>query len=96
MQTSISRPDKPMRHKFILKANKIRVRSGHGDVEKQLYESVHASLEAVGKRQLQSVGIPAISSGVFGFPVAVACRNIIQAISDFFRDGKFPSVTEVC
>ena len=56
---------------------------------------MYASLEAVGKLRLQSVGVPAISSGVFGFPVAVACRNIIDAISDFFRDGNFHTVTEV-
>ena len=70
-------------------------RSGRGDVENQLYEAVYASLEAVAQADLQSVGIPAISSGVFGFPLAVACRNIIEAITDFCQVPRYRGVAEI-
>ena len=66
-----------------------------GHVENELYEAAYAALEGVASQNLRSVGIPAISSGVYGFPIIVACRNIIEAITDFCQDARFRVVSEI-
>ena len=42
---------------------------------------------------LFQVALPAISTGVFGFPMAVSCKTIMEAVKDALSDGG--GVTEV-
>ena len=53
---------------------------GYRGEDNQLYEAVFKTLEAVRKIGLNTVGLPAISSGVFGFPLSAACKTIVEAI----------------
>ena len=42
---------------------------------------------------LFQVALPAISTGVFGFPMALSCKAIMEAVKDALSDGV--GVTEV-
>ena len=60
-------------------------RSGEADI---LYDCIFSHvLEIADKENFSSIAIPAISSGIFGFPVAVSTSSIVEAIRDFL-DGK--------
>lgn len=61
-------------------------RDGQSGEEDILYDSVHNSLREASKRQLKSIAIPAVSTGVFGFPVEKATRTIVEAIKEFWHD----------
>ena len=54
-----------------------------------------AALEAAALEKFTSVAIPAISSGVFGFPIQVASRIILEAISDFCQEPTLRCVADI-
>ena len=40
---------------------------------------------AAQQRNLKSIAIPAISTGVFGYPLQEACKVILKAIGEYYR-----------
>lgn len=58
---------------------------GEGDEEAKLAAAVAGSLEVAEKLKLKSVAMPAISTGIFGFPKERAARVIFTAIQGYFR-----------
>ena len=57
---------------------------GGGQHEQQLLQSaVHAALELAEQLGLASVSLPAISTGIFGFPLEPAVHIIVETISGF-------------
>ncbi|KAK3606049.1 hypothetical protein CHS0354_006394 [Potamilus streckersoni] len=56
------------------------------DNEEYLKEIVLKSLEEADKRKLTSIGIPAIGTGIFGFPVSLATGIIVRAVQEHFQD----------
>jgi len=57
---------------------------GEGDEDRKLGIAVSTSLETAASLELTSVGLPAISTGIFGFPKARAAPIIFEAIAEFF------------
>ena len=57
---------------------------GSGDEEGKLSAAVRGSLELAGKLNLNSLALPAISTGIFGFPKELAARVILDTIHDYF------------
>lgn len=57
-------------------------RWGEGDEETKLSSAVTSALEVADKEGLKSIALPAISTGIFGFPVDLAAGIIVQAILD--------------
>ena len=51
--------------------------------EQLLSAAVRVALEAAASRGCASVSLPAISSGLFGFPRRLACDVIVKAAFDF-------------
>ena len=68
---------------------------GEGDEDRKLGVAVHAALESAATLQLASLGLPAISTGIFGFPKARAAPIILQAIVDFFASHPATSLQRV-
>lgn len=58
---------------------------GSGDEDRKLAAAVQGALRRADELQLQSISLPAISTGIFGFPKDRAAGVIYQAIEDYFH-----------
>jgi O-acetyl-ADP-ribose deacetylase len=56
---------------------------GEGDEDAKLSKAVSASLQLAGELNLVSISIPAISTGIFGFPMERAAKIIFKTIEEF-------------
>jgi O-acetyl-ADP-ribose deacetylase (regulator of RNase III) len=57
---------------------------GEGDEDAKLASAVRGSLEVAERLSLGSLAMPAISTGIFGFPRRRAARVILGAIREYF------------
>jgi O-acetyl-ADP-ribose deacetylase (regulator of RNase III) len=62
-------------------------RMGEGDEDKKLASAVRAALALADRRGLKSIALPAISTGVFGFPIDRAARIMVTEIQRFLQGG---------
>jgi O-acetyl-ADP-ribose deacetylase len=60
---------------------------GDGDEDKKLSEAVTGSLRLAGELSCFSIAMPAISTGIFGFPKDRAARIIFSAIEGYWADN---------
>jgi O-acetyl-ADP-ribose deacetylase (regulator of RNase III) len=60
-------------------------RWGEGDEDRKLIQAVTSALEMAQERQFKSVAFPAISTGIFGFPMKRAAEVMLSSIEDFFE-----------
>jgi O-acetyl-ADP-ribose deacetylase (regulator of RNase III) len=67
---------------------------GAGDEDAKLRAAILGALGAAVERGCSSASLPAISTGIFGFPKERAARVIWQAIADF-ADGAATSLREI-
>ena len=57
-----------------------------------LFDAVFDSMNAAQQRNLKSIAIPAISTGLFGYPLEEACKVILQAICEYYKcQAQLPS-----
>ncbi|XP_078735513.1 protein mono-ADP-ribosyltransferase PARP14-like isoform X1 [Lampetra fluviatilis] len=54
-----------------------------------LKEAVELSLLLAAQNNFTSIAIPAISSGIFGFPLPLCCSTIMSAVRDFCEDPAY-------
>lgn len=66
-----------------------------GDNEALLTQAVEAALDAAASIGVRSVALPAISAGIFGYPVAEATAVIAAAVVGWLRDHQGGPVEEV-
>jgi len=59
--------------------------SGHRNEKNLLYETVFNILEEADSRAFSSVALPAISTGIYRFPLQLATTVILEAIRDFMK-----------
>jgi O-acetyl-ADP-ribose deacetylase (regulator of RNase III) len=57
---------------------------GDGEEDAKLTVAVAGSLKIANELKLESIGMPAISTGIFGFPKERAAKVIFTAIRDYF------------
>ena len=60
-------------------------RMGEGNEDKKLYSAIMNSLKIANKKKLKSLAIPAISTGIFGYPVERCAKIMKRAIFDFLN-----------
>jgi O-acetyl-ADP-ribose deacetylase len=60
---------------------------GDGDEDRKLSEAVTGSLRLADELKCSSIAMPAISTGIFGFPKERAARIIFSAIDDYFAEN---------
>lgn len=68
---------------------------GSGDEEAKLASAVRSALDRAEEQGLRSVSMPAISSGIFGFPKPLCAQVILGAIQDWLAGHPESSVREV-
>jgi len=57
---------------------------GEGDEDRKLTLAVRSALETAASLSLTSLGLPAISTGIFGFPKPRAAAITFDAVAEFF------------
>lgn len=62
-------------------------RMGEGDEDKKLASAVRAALALADRRGMKSLAMPAISTGIFGFPLDRAARIMLTEIQRFLQGG---------
>jgi O-acetyl-ADP-ribose deacetylase len=61
---------------------------GSGDEDAKLAAAVRGSLAVADELECGSVSLPALSTGIFGFPVHRAARIIIAAVRQYFAEAR--------
>jgi O-acetyl-ADP-ribose deacetylase len=69
---------------------------GDGDEDKKLSDAVEGSLRVADELKCESISMPAISTGIFGFPKDRAAGVIFKTINAYFRAKEDSSVKLVC
>ena len=79
--------------KFVIHA--VGPRMGEGDEDNKLKSAVKSSLELASSKGLSSVSMPAISSGIFGFPKDRCANILVSTVKDFLMKNSSSSVQVV-
>lgn len=62
-------------------------RWGEGDEDRKLGQAVLSALKLADSRRLRTIAVPAISTGVFGFPKERAAQIILSTTIDYIKKG---------
>ena len=68
---------------------------GEGDEDAKLAAAVTGALDLAAKREFGSIAIPAISTGIFGFPKDRAAGIILGAVEAFCARGENSTVRDI-
>ncbi|MFN8413938.1 MAG: macro domain-containing protein [Anaerolineales bacterium] len=68
---------------------------GDGDEDKKLSDTVTGSLQVAEELKCKSISLPAISTGIFGFPKERAARIIFSSIETYFVKNKSSTLQQV-
>ena len=60
---------------------------GEGEEDRKLEEAIRGCLQRAEMLNIQSIAIPAISTGIFGYPRDRAARIMIEALYEFFHEN---------
>ncbi len=69
---------------------------GEGDEDKKLQKAIKSALELAEKNNISSVALPAVSSGIFGFPKDRAVKIILDTTTDFLKNAKYVKEVHFC
>ena len=72
-----------------------RWHGGRSNEENDLYDAIFESMQAAEKLGLCSIAFPALSCGIFQYPLDKATKTIISALKDFLEDKKHKCVKKV-
>lgn len=79
--------------RFVIHA--VGPRWGEGEEERKLKDAVLNSLRLAEENQLQSISLPAISSGIFGFPKDRCAEIILASVREYMRNNREGSLKRV-
>lgn len=77
-----------LKAKHVIHAVGPRYKDGKSGEEEKLKSAVTSALDIADKKKLKSIAIPAISSGIFGYPIAESAKVIVNAVIDYFEAKK--------
>lgn len=81
--------------KFVI--HTVGPRMGEGDEDNKLKSAVNTTLQLASGKGLKSVSIPAISSGIFGFPKDRCAKILVNESANFLKTQKTSlEVVEFC
>lgn len=83
-----------LRAKYVIHA--VGPRMGEGDEEPKLVRATLRSLEIAAERKIQRLAFPAISTGIFGFPLERCSDIMLRTTLDFLRKNDFPTEVVFC
>ena len=68
---------------------------GEGDEERKLRSAVRSALELADQLGVKSVALPAISTGIFGYPKEEGTKVIVEEVLRFLKEKPETSLREV-
>jgi O-acetyl-ADP-ribose deacetylase (regulator of RNase III) len=71
-------------------------RLGEGDEAAKLAKATRSSLEIAARKKIRSLAFPAISTGVFGFPLQECSEIMLRTAVDFLKKSDFPEEILFC
>lgn len=69
---------------------------GEGDEDKKLANATLNSLKIASKKRLTSIAFPAISTGIFHFPMKRCSEIMIKVAKDFLEMNEYPKEIILC
>lgn len=75
-----------LKAKHVIHAVGPRYKDGKSGEPEKLKSAVKSALDVADKKKLKSIAIPAISSGIFGYPVEESSKVIIDSIIEYFSE----------
>jgi O-acetyl-ADP-ribose deacetylase (regulator of RNase III) len=75
-----------LKAQFVIHAVGPRYKDGKSGEQEKLASAVKSALDIADKKKLKSVALPAISSGIFGYPIAACAEVIVKAIGEFLSE----------
>jgi O-acetyl-ADP-ribose deacetylase (regulator of RNase III) len=75
-----------LKAKHVIHAVGPRYKDGKSGEAEKLASAVKSALDIADKKKLKSIAIPAISSGIFGYPVEESAEVIVKSVADFLKD----------
>ena len=73
-----------LKAKYVIHA--VGPQMGEGDEDNKLKNATVNSLKTVEKNKLESIAFPAISTGIFGFPVNRCAKIMLSAIIEYLKN----------
>jgi O-acetyl-ADP-ribose deacetylase (regulator of RNase III) len=70
--------------------------NGEGDEPAKLARATRKSLEIAWEKKIQSIAFPAISTGIFGFPIQRCSEIMLETTMDFMCKHEWPSEILFC
>jgi O-acetyl-ADP-ribose deacetylase (regulator of RNase III) len=70
--------------------------NGEGNEEAKLAGATLSSLRIAKDRKIETIAFPAISTGIYGFPIEQCAEIMLRAAIDFLRKNDFPKVILFC
>jgi len=70
--------------------------SGEGDEEVKLSRATASSLRLARDRRIRSLGLPAISTGIYGFPLRECSEIMLRVARDFLKHNNYPEEVVFC
>ena len=69
---------------------------GEGDEDKKLANATLNSLKIASKKKLKSIAFPAISTGIFHFPIKRCAEIMIKVAMDHLKANPYPKEIVLC
>lgn len=69
--------------------------NGRDDEDQKLQDAVAGSLQAADELKCKAISMPAISTGIFGFPKDRAAQIIFKVITDYFETNNNSNLKQV-
>jgi O-acetyl-ADP-ribose deacetylase (regulator of RNase III) len=77
-----------LKAKWVIHAVGPRYKDGKSGEAEKLASAVRSSIDIAEKKKAKSLAIPAISSGIFGYPVEDSAKIIVETVVEYFKSLK--------
>ena len=83
-----------LKAKYVIHA--VGPRIGEGDEENKLFNATLNSLKIAQQKRLQTIAFPAISTGIFGYPLERCAQIMLKTTKDFLAKHDLPQEVIFC
>jgi O-acetyl-ADP-ribose deacetylase (regulator of RNase III) len=84
-----------LKAKHVIHAVGPRYKDGKSGEAEKLAGAVKSALDIAEKKKLKSIAIPAISSGIFGYPIEESAEIIMKAVMDFLKEREKGTIEKI-